>query len=61
MVTIKVLDNLTFTDAYRLKITEACVALGYTKNSNTKATLALSNGKSLIVQTLGTAMAVSYK
>ena len=60
MVSIKLKDGLTFTDAYRLSITEACVALGFTKASNTKATLSL-NGKTLTVSTLGSTFAVIYK
>lgn len=60
MVSIKLKDGLNFTDAYRLKITEACVALGFTKASNTKATL-LVGGKTITVSTLGSTFAVLYK
>ena len=59
MVSIK-LKSGTFTDAYRLAITEACVALGFTKVSNTKATLAV-DGKTLTVSTLGSTFAVLFK
>ena len=59
MVSIK-LKSGTFTDAYRLAITEACVALGFTKASNTKATLAV-DGKTLTVSTLGSTFAVLFK
>ena len=59
MVSIK-LKSGSFTDAYRLAITEACVALGFTKASNTKATLAL-DGKTLTVSTLGSTFAVLFK
>ena len=60
MVSIKLKDGLTFTDAYRLSITEACVALGFTKASNTKATLAVGD-KTLTVSTLGSTFAVLFK
>lgn len=59
MVSIK-LKSGTFTDAYRLSITEACVALGYTKASNTKATLKVGD-KTITVSTLGSTFAVLYK
>ncbi len=59
MVSIK-LKSGSFTDAYRLAITEACVALGFTKASNTKATLAV-DGKTLTVSTLGSTFAVLFK
>ena len=59
MVSIK-LKSGSFTDAYRLAITEACVALGFTKVSNTKATLAI-DGKTLTVSTLGSTFAVLFK
>ena len=59
MVSIK-LKSGSFTDAYRLAITEACVALGFTKVSNTKATLAV-DGKTLTVSTLASTFAVLFK
>ena len=59
MVSIK-LKSGSFTDAYRLSITEACVALGYTKASNTKATLKVGD-KTITVSTLGSTFAVLYK
>ncbi len=60
MVSVKLKDGLTFTDAYRLSITEACVALGYTKVSNIKATLKVGD-KTITVSTLGSTFAVIYK
>ena len=60
MVTIKLKDNLYYTDAYRASVTDACVALGFTKASNTKATLAV-DGKTLTVSTMGSSFVVLFK
>ena len=53
-------DNLKYDDAYMLKVVEACVAMGYTKDSNKKATIKIGE-KSLSITFLSARFVVMWR
>lgn len=53
-------DGLSYDAAYMLKVVEACVALGYTKDSDKKATIAVGD-KKLSVTFLNSRFVVMYR
>ena len=53
-------DNLKYDDAYMLKVVEACVAMGYTKDSNKKATIKIGE-KSLSITFMSARFVVMWR